>query len=359
MIEFYASMKLLHIVGARPQFIKAAMVSRAWRNNGEELILHTGQHYDDNMSHLFFEELKLHEPDINLGVGSGSHAEQTSKMLVGIDAYLESEKPDWVIIYGDTNSTLAGALCAAKRGVNTAHVEAGLRSFNRTMPEEINRVLSDHISQLLFCPTEVAVQNLTKEGIDKGVFQVGDVMADALKLCLKAAGGKAGILSELGVKAKRYALLTLHRSGNVDNEQCLTEIFGGLGTIDFPIIFPVHPRTQKMVAKFELALPENIIPIEPVGYLDMLALEQNAECIFTDSGGIQKEAYLLGVRCITLREETEWVETVELGWNCLAGANGGNIISFFRDFHPSEERPEIYGNGHAADKIIEILKSYY
>jgi UDP-N-acetylglucosamine 2-epimerase len=279
-------------------------------------------------------------------------------MLTGIDGYLESEQPDWVIIYGDTNSTLAGALCSAKRGLKTAHVEAGLRSFNRAMPEEINRILSDRISDLLFCPTQAAVDHLQKEGITDGVFQVGDVMADSLKYFLLAAEERSEIWEKLGLKTKQYGLVTIHRSGNVDDQQNLSEILEGLGDIEFPLLFPVHPRTSKMITEFGLKMPKNIRTIDPVGYLDMLMLEKNAECILTDSGGIQKEAYLLGVRCITLREETEWVETIEAGWNCLAGANRNKISSYFRDFHPSEGRPEIYGNGHAADKIIDVLKSY-
>jgi len=358
MIEFRGFMKILHIIGARPQFIKAAMVSRAWKDSGEELILHTGQHYDENMSRLFFDELGLPKPDINLGIGSGSHAEQTSGMILGIDRYLETESPDWVIIYGDTNSTLAGAICAAKRNLKTAHVEAGLRSFNRSMPEEINRILSDQVSQLLFCPTKAAVQNLKNEGITGGVHLVGDVMADSLKFFQKAAASRSTILNDLELIKKQYALVTLHRSGNVDDKSKLSAIFEGLGKIDFPLVFPAHPRTQKMVSEFGLSIPDNLRLIKPVGYLDMLMIEQDADCILTDSGGIQKEAYLLGVRCITLREETEWVETVEAGWNCLAGANSGVITARFHDFHPENERPEIYGNGRAADKIIDILKTY-
>lgn len=359
MIEFFPLMKLLHIVGARPQFIKAAMVSRAWKGSGDEIILHTGQHYDDNMSRLFFEELELPEPEINLGVGGGSHAEQTSRMLTGIDEYLESEQPEWVIIYGDTNSTLAGALCAAKRQMKIAHVEAGLRSFNRSMPEEINRILGDRVSDLLFCPTQAAVDHLKKEGITEGVFLVGDVMADSLKFFLQEAEARSKILENLDLITGAYGLVTIHRCGNVDDKQNLSSILAGLGDIDFPLVFPVHPRTSKMIDEFGLQIPKNIQAIDPVGYLDMLMLEKNAECILTDSGGIQKEAYLFGVRCITLREDTEWVETVDAGWNCLAGANRSKISNTFRDFHPSIERPEIYGNGHAADKIIDVLKSFW
>ncbi len=357
MIEFFKFMKILHIVGARPQFIKAAMVSRAWNQSGEEAILHTGQHYDENMSRLFFEELGLCEPTINLGAGSGSHAEQTSRMLLGIDDYLEKRNPDWIIIYGDTNSTLAGALCAAKRLIKTAHVEAGLRSFNRSMPEEINRVVSDTLANLLFCPTDQAVKNLKAEGISQGVFNTGDVMADGLYFFLKVAEEKSVILTKLDLTPKQYALATLHRGGNVDNKINLSAILKGFEKINFPIIFPIHPRTCKMLEQFALEVPENVHLIEPLGYLDMLMMEEYAECILTDSGGIQKEAYLLGTRCITLREETEWVETVSSGWNCLTGADSSKIASRFYDFKPKDSRPDIYGDGHAAEKIVEILKS--
>ena len=357
MIESKKFMKILHIVGARPQFIKAAMVSKAWGQSGEEAILHTGQHYDENMSRLFFNELSLPEPEVNLGVGGGSHAEQTSRMLVGIDQYITEKAPEWVILYGDTNSTLAGALCAAKRLIKTAHVEAGLRSFNRAMPEEINRVVSDTLANLLFCPTIQAVENLKREGISSGVFNVGDVMADGLFFFLKAAEEKSTILAELGLSPQGYGLVTLHRSGNVDDRGKLAAILKGLEQIDFPLILPVHPRTLKMLVQFSLTVPDNIRIIEPLGYLDMLMMEQNAECILTDSGGIQKEAYLLGTRCITLRDETEWVETLAAGWNCLTGADSSKIAARFFDFKPQGSRPDIYGDGHASDKIIEILKS--
>jgi UDP-N-acetylglucosamine 2-epimerase len=350
-------MKILHIVGARPQFIKAAMVSKAWGQNGEEVILHTGQHYDENMSRLFFAELGLPEPAINLDVGGGSHAEQTSRMLTGIDNYIEKDTPDWVIVYGDTNSTLAGALSAAKRLIRTAHVEAGLRSFNRAMPEEINRVISDDLADLLFCPTVQAVENLKCEGITRGVFNVGDVMADGLIFFQNAARKKSTILKDLGLFSKGYGLVTIHRSGNVDDSRNLTSILKGLEQINIPLVFPMHPRTRKMIEQFGLSIPTNIQMIEPLGYMDMLMMEENADCILTDSGGIQKEAYLLGTRCITIRDETEWVETVEAGWNCLTGADSSKIAARFYDFKPQGSRPDIYGDGHAADKIIEILKS--
>ena len=355
MIEFLRFMKTIHVVGARPQFVKAAMVSRSWKNHGKEYLLHTGQHYSENMSQLFFNELGLSKPDINLEIGSGSHAEQTSGMLLGIDRYIEIVQPDWIIVYGDTNSTLAGALAAAKCEIPLAHVEAGLRSYNRSMPEEINRVISDHLSNSLFCPTDQAVDNLKKEGITQGVYQVGDVMADALFVFAEIAKEKSSILKALDLEPKKYALVTVHRGGNVDNKEKLAEIMLGLSKIQSTLVFPMHPRTKKMMTEFGLQTPANLRVIEPVGYLDMLMLEQHADCILTDSGGIQKEAYLLGVRCITLREETEWVETVAAGWNCLTGADSTKIITAFDDFHPNNDRPQIYGDGHAADKIIDIL----
>jgi len=350
-------MKLLHIVGARPQFIKAAMVSKAWAGRGSEFFIHTGQHYDDNMSRLFFDELNLKEPDVNLEIGSGPHAQQTAQMLSGIGDILGQENPDSVLIYGDTNSTLAGAVAAAKENIPLAHVEAGLRSYNRRMPEEINRVVSDHISDFLFCPTSQAIQNLEREGISHGVHLVGDVMADSLKFFSEEARKRSDVLDSLGLDPKTFALVTLHRSGNVDNKQKLTSILKELAQIDFKLVFPVHPRTAKMAMEFGLDFPENIQVIEPVGYLDMIMLEENAECILTDSGGIQKEAYLLGVRCITIRDETEWVETVKAGWNCLVGAESGLIARRFNDFHPHLDRPYIFGDGHASDKIIEVLIS--
>ena len=351
-------MKLFHIVGARPQFVKAAMVSRSWKGKGDEYLLHTGQHYDENMSKLFFADLVLKKPDVNLGIGSGSHAFQTAAMLEGIDRLISEEPPDIVVIYGDTNSTLAGALAASKRNIPLAHVEAGLRSYNRTMPEEVNRVLSDHTSDLLFCPTQQAVNNLKKEGITKGVHQVGDVMADALYLFSKIAEKKSKILESLQVESGEYTLATIHRSGNVDNRDRLASILEGFAGIDFPVILPLHPRTKKMINEYQLPIADNVHILEPIRYLDMLQLERNADCILTDSGGIQKEAYLLGVRCITMREETEWVETVSSGWNKLVGWDSKLIIESFETFHPTEERPEHYGNGHASDKIAQVLERY-
>ena len=357
MIKFRRFMKIIHIVGARPQFIKAAMVSRAWNSSKGEYLLHTGQHYDVKMSQLFFDELNLRKPDINLEIGGGNHAEQTSRMLIGIDQYFQDIQPDHVIIYGDTNSTLAGALAASKREIPLSHVEAGLRSYNRSMPEEINRIVSDHLSKLLFCPTEQAVRNLSSEGIKDNVHLVGDVMADALLSFIKIANKQSRILELLDIQPKKYVLATAHRGENVDNKKNLSQIIDGLRGIAQTIILPLHPRTKKMIDVFDLSFPENVQVVDPVGYLDMLVLEENAECILTDSGGIQKEAYLLGVRCITMREETEWVETVEAGWNFLAGANHEKIVNSFYDFYPEENRPQIYGGGDAADKIVQVIKS--
>ena len=333
------------------------MVSKAWAGHGGEIFIHTGQHYDENMSRLFFDELKLKEPDVNLGIGSGTHPEQTAQMLSGIGKILVRENPDTVLVYGDTNSTLAGAIAASKENITLAHVEAGLRSYNRRMPEEINRVVTDHISDLLFCPTTQAVQNLEREGMLQGVHFVGDVMADSLKFFAEEAETRSDILARFGLKPQAYALVTLHRSGNVDHKHKLTSIFKELAKIDFKLVFPVHPRTLKMAMEFGLDFPENVQAVEPVGYLDMIMLEKNAECILTDSGGIQKEAYLLGVRCITIRDETEWVETVKAGWNCLVGADSGLIAKRFADFHPQSGRIGIFGDGHASDKIIDILIS--
>ncbi|HEY59514.1 MAG TPA: UDP-N-acetylglucosamine 2-epimerase (non-hydrolyzing) [Anaerolineae bacterium] len=348
-------MKIVQIIGARPQFIKAAMVSSAWKSKCDEIIIHTGQHYDYNLSKSFFNELEIPEPDVNLNVGSGSHAKQTANMLVGLEKHLQNISPDWVLVYGDTNSTLAGSLVAAKLSLPCAHVEAGLRSYNRKMPEEINRVVSDHLASLLFCPTSNAVENLKKEGITTGVHNTGDVMADSLFHFLELAQQKSRILKKLNLKLREYSLLTLHRAGNVDDREKLESITLALRQIRDKIIFPIHPRTQKMLQQFQLGLPRNVVAISPVGYLDMLMLEENADCVLTDSGGIQKEAYLLGVRCITLREETEWVETIDAGWNVVVGASPKAIVSAYNDFRPTNDRPQVFGDGRAAGRIARVV----
>ena len=325
-------MKIITVVGARPQFIKASPVSKALRNAGhDEELVHTGQHYDDSMSAVFFRDLEIPEPDINLGVGSGSHGRQTGQMLICIEEELINRRPDLVIVYGDTNSTLAGALAACKLRIPLAHVEAGLRSFNREMPEEHNRVLTDHSSDLLFSPTKTAVDNLLLEGISNGVHLVGDTMYDAVLQFGEIAHERSTILQDLNLKQRGYLLATIHRPSNVDNPANLRGILAAFFEIDKPIVFPVHPRTKTRIKKlghdFNKTLEiSQVRMISPVGYLDMLRLEQNAELLFTDSGGMQKEAYFFNVPCVTLRNETEWVELVEHGCNVIAGCEPGAII---------------------------------
>ncbi|MFH0910624.1 MAG: UDP-N-acetylglucosamine 2-epimerase (non-hydrolyzing) [Planctomycetota bacterium] len=356
-------MKVLSVVGARPQFIKAAPVSRALRSSCTEYLLHTGQHYDDNLSKIFFEELGIPEPDENLGVGSGAHGRQTGEMLIGIEAALLRVTPDCVLVYGDTNSTLAGALAACKLHVPVAHVEAGLRSFNRTMPEEHNRVLADHVSDFLFCPTEASVANLYREGMEKGVHLVGDVMYDAVLQYGERASERSSILHDLALKPGGYFLATVHRPGNTDEPAHLAEIFAALAALEKPVVFPVHPRTRERIAAYraqDSSFPDpkalGVRMIDPVGYLDMLSLERHARAILTDSGGMQKEAYFLSVPCLTLREETEWVETVQSGWNTLVGHDRAAIIKAARQEPPSDVPRGGYGNGDAAVRIVGILK---
>ncbi len=350
-------MKIVTVVGARPQFIKAAPVSRILRQTHTEILVHTGQHYDENMSAVFFAELDLPQPDVNLGIGSGSHGAQTGAMLAGIEQVLLSEKPDWVLVYGDTNSTLAGALAAAKLHIPVAHVEAGLRSFNRRMPEEINRLLTDHIAALLFCPSQTAVDNLTAEGITRGVHLVGDVMADALLWAAERARTHSAILEQLGLQEKGYLLATVHRAENTDDPARLRAILDAFAALDEPIIFPVHPRTRARIESLNLkSTIHNLKSIAPVGYLDMVRLEQSARMILTDSGGIQKEAYWLGVPCVTMRDESEWVETVQTGWNVVVGADTARIVAAVREFVTPEERPALYGDGRAAERIVDGLR---
>ncbi len=348
---------IVSIVGARPQFIKAAPVSRALTSHFNEVMIHTGQHYDYEMSDLFFKEMDMRQPDFNLGIGGGTHGAQTGMMLIELEKVMSSVKPDCILVYGDTNSTLAGALTAAKAGTPLAHVEAGLRSYNRAMPEEVNRVLTDHVSTWLFCPTDVAVQNLKKEGIVKGVHQIGDVMYDALLHNLEIAREKSQILARMSLKKGEYALATVHRAGNTDNRNNMQSILDALGLLPTRVIFPVHPRTRKRIEEWELAVNSNVSLIEPLGPLDILQLLENANCILTDSGGMQREAYLLGARCITLREETEWVETVSAGWNSLAGVDAKRIRALYETWKPAGERPLLYGDGRAAEKIVQILVS--
>jgi len=357
------AMRVVTVVGARPQFIKMAPVSREFeRVGGDEIIIHTGQHYDYEMDEVFFEQLKIREPDYYLGVGSGSHGYQTGEMLKRIEEVLMREKPDLVLVYGDTNSTLAGALAAVKLHIKVAHVEAGLRSFDKRMPEEVNRVLTDHVSDYLFAPTETAVKNLYNEGIRKGVYLTGDVMYDALLYNIKIARKNSKILKELGLKPKEYLLATVHRAENTDNKENLKSIIEAFVESGELIVFPVHPRTRKYLEAYglmdKIKTAENVMLIPPVGYLDMLVLEENARKILTDSGGVQKEAYFLKVPCITLRERTEWVETIEDGWNVLVGANKEKILKAIKEFEPNGEIYTYkFGDGDASEKIVKILVS--
>lgn len=356
--------KILVVVGARPQFIKAAVVSRALRRHGRcrEILLHTGQHYDNGMSDIFFKELEIAEPAYYLGVGSGHHGVQTAHMLIGIEEVLLKERPDCVVVYGDTNSTLAGALAASKLHVPLTHVEAGLRSFNRNMPEEINRIVSDHLADILFAPTATAVKNLHREGIQKKrIHQIGDVMYDAALYYAEKALQQSHILNQLGLKKGHYVLATIHRAENVDVPDRLEVILMGLSraSTTLPVVLPLHPRTQKRLSPRSYSILENskIRIIEPVGYLDMIMLEKSAKAIATDSGGVQKEAFFYGVPCVTLRDETEWVELVELGWNTVVPPFDPERIcnAVINAMPGTAVEPFPYGDGHSADRIAEVL----
>lgn len=349
-------MKFLSIVGARPQFIKAAPLSRELRKRHQEFLVHTGQHYDQDMSEVFFSELGIPAPDVNLGVGSGSHGAQTGAMLTGIETVLQAERPDWVIVYGDTNSTLAGALAAAKLSIPIAHVEAGLRSYNRRMPEEINRVVTDHLAQLNLCPSQVAVSNLSNEGITAGVHLVGDVMSDSLRWAREQVSGRSpSLLHSLGTRAKSFLLCTIHRSENTDDPAKLANILRALNQLDGTVLFPVHPRTRKAIGSLQYPLKSHVKLLAPVGYVDMVALAESARAILTDSGGLQKEAYWLGVPCITLRDETEWTETVSNGWNVIAGTDTDRIVGSVRGLVCPVTRPPLYGDGNVAHKCVALI----
>ncbi|MGC7871929.1 non-hydrolyzing UDP-N-acetylglucosamine 2-epimerase [Desulfosporosinus sp. SYSU MS00001] len=351
-------MKIITVLGARPQFIKAAPLSEALRKNHVEKIVHTGQHYDYQMSDVFFEELGIPKPDYFLGVGSKQHGAQTGEMLTKVEEVLLKEKPDWVLVYGDTNSTLAGALAAAKLHIPIAHVEAGLRSYNRQMPEEINRVLTDHLSALLFCPTDRAVENLAQEGLTEGVVRTGDVMADALYYHARRAEDRQ-LGENLRYPEKSYLLATVHRAENTDNPQRLQGIVEAFASIEGQIVLPLHPRTKKLLQDHKISLPENVKLIEPVGYLEMILLEKGAELILTDSGGVQKEAYLWRVPCVTMRNETEWVETVQIGWNTLTGASADKIAAAVASYRQNPLPPyqeNLYGNGRASEEIAAALE---
>ncbi len=346
-------MRVASIVGARPQFVKAAMVSRVLREAHEEVLIHTGQHYDANLSQVFFDVLGLPEPDMNLGVGSGSQGVQTGKMLEALESVLQDIGPDLVLVFGDTNSTLAGALAAVKLWQPVAHVEAGVRSFNRKMPEEINRVLVDRVSDYLFCPTERSVEHLEAEGVTKGVHRVGDVMLDAALRHEDAARTKR---AHRGWDLERgeYLLLTIHRPTNADDVRRLRTVLESLDSSGYPILFPTHPRTRKVMDRFDLAdqFKETLQVVEPVDYLVFLSLLLDAGKVVTDSGGVQKEAFFFEVPCITLREETEWEETLEGGWNVLVDANPQDIRHALERSPEGAPRREQFGDGHAAEKVV-------
>jgi len=360
-------MRIVTIIGARPQFIKAAVVSRVFRSSPdfEEFIIHTGQHYDDNMSDIFFQELGIARPNYNLGIGSGSHGVQTGRMLEAIEKVLVDISPDYVLVYGDTNSTLAGALAATKLHLPVAHVEAGLRSFNRAMPEEVNRVLTDHVSELLFVPTPGAAQNLAREGVEEDrVYWVGDVMYDAALHYGAKAEEHSKVLEKLGLTKRHYILCTVHRAENTDAPARLLVILHALAELaaELPVVIPIHPRTRKQLSHSDLAAELGKLHLtEPVGYLDMMMLEKNARLIATDSGGVQKEAFFHGVPCVTLRDETEWIELLKMGWNRLAPPTSKElVISALRNSlatRPAvQENP--YGDGHSSEHIVGIVRQY-
>lgn len=357
--EFGTSMRIVTVLGARPQFIKASVVSQAIReaDRVEETILHTGQHFDFNMSKVFFDELDIPHPAINLGIGGGTHGQNTGRMLEGVERYLLEQRPDWVLVYGDTDSTLAATLAAVKLGIPVAHVEAGLRSFNRAMPEEINRILTDHAAELLFTPCQTASQQLEREGIHPHhIHFTGDVMFDAALHFGRLAGSKSKVLEHLQLDPKRFVLATLHRKENVDQPERLKEIVAGFAASDQLVVWPVHPRTRRQMAALGLDCPKTVRMIEPVGYLDMIRLEQAATLIVTDSGGVQKEAFFHQVPCVTVRDETEWTELVAMGCNRLVSADRLAVAEALAKplpFPPIVGTP--YGTGTAAPLIAGIL----
>ncbi len=353
---------ILTVIGARPQFVKAAVLSRLVRDKYydrfREILVHTGQHYDANMSEVFFREMDIPEPDYNLNIGSGSHGKMTGRMLEAIEELLFKHKPDYLLVYGDTNSTLAGALAASKLHIPVVHVEAGLRSFNMEMPEEQNRILSDHVSSLLMCPTEEAVKNLKKEGITEGVYNIGDIMLDASLFYRKRVEDFKSRLPGDIRELDDFFLITLHRAENTDNKERLRSIVSALNSLKGHTgVLPLHPRTKKMLEKWDLSFADNIKVMDPVGYLDMIRLESSCNFILTDSGGVQKEAYFFEKPCITMRDQTEWVETLEAGCNILVGADEKKILKAVTNFTSAVKRyPPLYGNGNAGEKILDILR---
>jgi UDP-N-acetylglucosamine 2-epimerase (non-hydrolysing) len=349
--------KVVSVVGARPQFIKAFAVSRELRPDHEEILVHTGQHYDQELSDVFFEELGMPEPDYNLGVGSDSHGRQTAAMLEGIEEVIEAEDPDVLLLYGDTNSTLAGAIAGSKMDPAVAHVEAGLRSYNREMPEETNRVLTDHASDILFAPSESAVETLAEEGIADGVHFVGDVMYDAILWARDVTRESSTILHDLSVEDGEYVLATVHRASNTNDRAHLEAIVDGLATTPYPVVIPLHPRTRDRLEEYGLweRASTELILIDPVGYTDFVRLLDGATKVATDSGGVQKEAFYLDTPCVTMRDETEWRETAECGWNELVGTDESAIVEALNHAHETSSKPDVYGGGTASSRIIELL----
>lgn len=354
--------KILTIAGTRPQLVKIAAISRVLRETFQEILVNTGQHYDYNMAGVFFDELNIPKPDYDLGIGSDTHGRQTGKMMISVEEVVEKESPDAILVYGDTNSTLAGAIVASKLHIPLFHIEAGLRSYNKKMPEEINRILTDHVSSLLFAPTEVAVSNLGKEGITAGVYQVGDVMYDAVLYNTSLAESKYSI-DEFKLKNRNYILGTIHRADNTDQKDRLEAILKAFSKLEEKVFLPLHPRTRNKINSFGLnpilENSKNIIVSKPVSYLEMLLLEKNAKAIVTDSGGVQKEAYFAKVPCITLRDETEWGETIEAGWNKLVNPLNADLAFELSNLSKGLPIEDLYGDGKAAEKIMSIMNNYF
>jgi UDP-GlcNAc3NAcA epimerase len=351
-------MKIISVVGARPEFIQATPISRALRESGrhQEILVHTGQHYDYSMSQTFFDDLGIPAPDYNLDVGSGSHAQQTAEILIRLEEVLLKEQPDLVMVRGDTNSTLAGALAASKLHIPIAHVEAGERSFDRRMPEEINRLVADSLADLHFCVSRAALEHLDAEGITKSVHWVGDVMLDAMLQNRPIALRKSDIMASLGLKPGRYTLATIHRAANTDDPLRLQQIVDIFNNVSETVVFPVHPRTRKVLQQLGANFKPHVKVIEPVGYFDIITLENNARMIATDSGGVQREAYFLAKPCLTLRDETEWTETVTVGWNKLVNTDPAQALAAWFSFSPPAEHPPIFGDGQTGRRIVQILE---
>ena len=353
-------MKIMTIVGARPEFIQIAPVTRAIRRRHTEIMVHTGQHYDENMSSVFFSDLGIPEPDVNLGVGGGGHGQMTGQMLMKMEAAMLEYAPDWVVVFGDTNSTIAGGLAAAKLHLPVAHIEAGLRSYDRKMPEEVNRVLTDHLSTLLFAPTAAAVENLAKEGITEGVKMVGDVRVDVVMQTVdRSKARQAALLQATGLAAgEAFVLATIHRASNTDDRARLTEIVSAFNTLDLPVVLPVHPRLKKMMGEFGLTFSGNVRPIDPIGFVDMVALLDSCRIVVTDSGGLQKEAYMLRRPAVTVRDTTEWIETVHSGWNRLTEPADFKAAAAAALAPPPAAHPDFYGAPGVCERIVDELEAF-